>query len=112
MSIWARSGSQGSERVQPVDEWIKLRGHAGQQRIDQVVAAIRTGEKHSELMSETFDAGSNTDTIESISAALERICEKLSMSPSLTDEIAEESVRLVSIIHSLRRLAKSNAPRS
>ena len=95
-----------------VEEWVKRKGHAGQQRVDQVVAAIRTGKRQSALMGEMPNAGTSAGTIESISAALEQICERLSNSPSLTDEIAEELVRLDSIIHSLRQLAGSKATRS
>jgi PilZ domain len=95
-----------------VEEWVKLRGHLGQQRIDRVVAAVRTGQRQTELMSELPIAATDTETMESISTALEQICERLSNSPSLTDEVAEELVHLDSIIHSLRQLARSKATRS
>lgn len=95
-----------------VEEWVKLKSHAGQQRVDQVVAAIRTGKHQADLMNEMPNAGTGPVTMESISAALEQICERLSSSPSLTDEMAEELVRLDSIVHSLRQLARSKAVRS
>jgi hypothetical protein len=88
-----------------VEEWVKLKGHAGQLRVDQVVAAVRTGQRQTELMSASPVAATSIETIESISTALEQICERLSSSPSLTNEVAEELVRLDSIIHSLRQLA-------
>jgi hypothetical protein len=92
-----------------VDEWVKLKGHAGQHRVDQLVAAIRTGNHQADLTRESPDDGTGAETMESISLALEQMCERISNSPSLTDEIAEELVRLDSIIHSLRQLARSKA---
>jgi hypothetical protein len=95
-----------------VEEWVKLKGHAGQRRVDQVVAAVRTGQRQSELMSALPIDPTGMETMESISAALEQICERLSASPTLTDEVAEELVRLDSIIHSLRQLAGPKVGRS
>lgn len=95
-----------------VEEWVKLRGHAGQQRVDQAVAAIRTGKHQDDLISEMSNTGTEPVTMESISTALEEICERLSNSPALTDDVAVELVRLDSIINSLRQLARSKGNRS
>jgi hypothetical protein len=92
-----------------VDEWVRLKGHAGQQRVDQVIAAIRTPECEPKFMGDAPNVGVGWESVESISTALEQICERLSNSPSLTAEIAEEVLRLDSIVHALRQLARSKA---
>jgi hypothetical protein len=83
-----------------VGEWVSLKGHAGQQRIDQTIAAIRRAE-HAETMPEPAPA---FDSIDSIASALEQICERLASSPELSDEVADEILRLDSITIALRRI--------
>jgi hypothetical protein len=89
-----------------VKEWVKPRVHAGQQRVDMTVAAVRKAKRQA-LPGRLTGPSPHFDTMGSIIAALEQICERLAGSPKLTDDLAEELVRLDSIIHSLRHLSSS-----
>lgn len=75
-----------------VRAWTQRVGHAGQQRVDAIVAAVRSGTQlppasHS-------DQG---DTIPVLSAALDQICRRLAEVPAISLEIGEELVKLDSI---------------
>jgi hypothetical protein len=80
-----------------VREWVGLKGHAGQQRVDQTIAAIRRAEPMP-------DPAPALESIDSIAAALEQICERLASSPGLSDEVADEILHLDSIAIALRRV--------
>jgi hypothetical protein len=88
-----------------VQEWVKSRGHAGQQQVDQAVVAFRRGSQR--LTHELPEARPAFDSIESISLALEQICERMASSPMLTDALADELLRLEAMAQALRRLARS-----
>jgi hypothetical protein len=90
-----------------VREWVKSRGHAGQQQVDQAVVAFRRGSQR--LAHELPEARPAFDSIESIGLALEQVCERMASSPMMTDALADELLRLEAIAQALRRLARSKA---
>jgi hypothetical protein len=79
------------------DAWIRPVHHAGQQRVDEIVAAMRLNEPvPPELES---DIGSSLSTI---SAALDELCGRLADLPDSSLALGEELVKLDAIAHSLR----------
>ncbi len=88
-----------------VQEWVKLRGHAGQQHVDQSVAAFRRGTVQT-VKPELAEKRPAYDSIEAISVALEEVCEPLANSATLTDDVADELLRLEAITQRLHRFVK------
>lgn len=101
---WAGAGQAGinfESRID-VDSWVQRLGHTGQQRVDGVIASIRSGRK---LPSDLKDDDGADESLPAISAALDQVCEKLALSHTLSIESAEELLKLDTIAQSLRRLA-------
>jgi hypothetical protein len=84
-----------------VDEWVQRLGHAGQQRVDGVIAALR----NSEPVPREQQGATNKDSLPVISAALDQICERLAGTPNMSVELGEELLRLDVLAQSLRRVA-------
>jgi hypothetical protein len=99
---WAGKGQCGVtfDREIDVPSWVQRVGHAGQRRVDQVVAALRTGVPAPELHD------GPTHSLAEISGALDEVCERLAKAPSLAVEMGDELVRLDTIAQSLRKLAE------
>jgi hypothetical protein len=86
-----------------VSLWVRRVAHAGQQRVDAVIDAIRrrrTNPDH--LQNEPAK-----ETLTTISADLDELCERLSGTANMSVEFAEDLLRLKAISHSLRNLARS-----
>ena len=88
-----------------VQEWVRLKGHPGQQRVDQSVAAVRRGDART-ATHELDEARPAYDSIEAICVALEQVCERLANSASLTGDVVDELLRLEAIAQTLRRFVK------
>jgi hypothetical protein len=87
-----------------VESWVSRLGHGGQQRVDGLIAALRTaGTVPPDLEHDTDENAQKS--LPAISAALDQVCEKLALTPSLSIEIAEELLKLDTIAQSLRHLA-------
>lgn len=88
-----------------VADWVRGSGHGGQQRVDQVVAALRASSKIPAAPPEESQSAS----LAAISAALERICERLASHPGMSIELGEELVEIDTIAQILRKFAAERA---
>jgi hypothetical protein len=99
---WSNPGQAGInfERLIDVEAWVKRPGHASQQRVDDIVTALRNPGRGS------FDLQDSEDppSIANISESLERLCERLSAKPNMSLEFGEELLKLDSIAQDLKRL--------
>jgi len=83
-----------------VDKWVRRVGHSGQQRVDAVISAVRSGG------SVGVDLGPPpTESLMAISTALDQACARLAALAGMSVPIAEEVLRLDAIARSLRELA-------
>ena len=80
--------------------WIAKAGHAGQQRVDDAVAAVR----RSELLAQNAPPQPAQGLVE-LSATLDDICERLVMLGDISGPLGEELMRLDAVAQSLRCLA-------
>lgn len=85
-----------------MDAWVQKLGFGGQQRVDGVIASLRSGRP---VAPELHEDDGNDESLPAISAALDQVCEKLALSPILSMDLAEELLKLDTIAQSLRRLA-------
>ncbi len=101
---WAGGGQAGLnfETKIAVDAWVQKLGHGGQQRVDGVIASLRSG---GSVPPELHDDDGTDESLPAISAALDQVCEKLAQSPIMSIDLAEELLKLDTIAQSLRRLA-------
>ena len=79
-----------------VKSWVRGIGHAGQQRVDGILAAMRNQRRAEEV-------AYNAESLASLSQALDDVCASLSEMPNMSIELAEEVVRLERICHALRQ---------
>ena len=86
-----------------VNSWVKRIGHAGQQRVDDAIAALRS----QQAPSGSLEAPAMSLT--RISEELDAICERLAGSTAMSIELGEELVRLDALARALQRLAISDA---
>ena len=84
-----------------VEEWIKRAGPEGQQRIDAVVADFQHGDR-SEGHLAVLPGGDRRNLLESVSAELLGICERIAALPNMSTALAEELLRIDAAAHSLR----------
>ena len=100
---WHGGGHGGIkfQRSIEVARWVQRVGHAGQQRIDMAVAAIQ----RSEPVPRELERVSETDSLASISTALDQLCERLAATSNMSVELAEDLLRLDAIAQDLRLLA-------
>lgn len=84
-----------------VDDWVQRMDHAGQQRVDGVIAAL----KSSAAVPKGLQAAPTVESLASISAALDQVCERVAAMPNMSIELGEELLRLDAIAHSLRSFA-------
>jgi hypothetical protein len=78
-----------------VDTWAKRAGTIGQKRVDQVIEAVRGGMTVNE-------SPSKKQSLQEISEALDRICDRLADSSNISVELAEEILQLDVLAQSLR----------
>jgi len=77
--------------------WVARAGHAGQQRVDDVVAAIR----RSDPLPPTAQF-SQEQSLAELSVTLDAICERLTSIGEISGPLGEELVRLDAVAQSLR----------
>ena len=96
---WKGTGQAGVNfgREIDVDDWVQRIGHSGQQRVDGVIAALRSSTR----VPEEFQASPNPKSLASISAALNEICERVAARPNLSVELGEELLNLEDIARAL-----------
>ena len=88
-----------------VEPWVQSIVHAGQQRVDQTIATLRSAGKLPDKQSDVDERLS----LPMISEMLDQICESLASAPTMTVEFGEELVKLDTLAQSLRRLATGGA---
>jgi hypothetical protein len=101
---WEANGQGGINFDSPVEVrvWVQRVAHAGQQRVDTVLEAIR----RSNVLGDLKEVPAPT-TLRKISAALDEVCERLSGTANMSLELAEDLLRLDAIAQSLRDVATS-----
>jgi hypothetical protein len=98
-----RQGGVNFDHQIDVSLWVRRVAHAGQQRVDAVIDTIRRRDAKSDhLQNEPV-----RETLTTISAALDEVCERLSGTANMSVEFAEDLLRLKAISHSLRNVARS-----
>ena len=104
---WTGAGQCGLNFDREIDvaQWIERVGHAGQQRVDRVVAALRS----SAPVARAADFDLVEDSLPEVSAALDALCERLARTPDMSIELGEKLIELDTIAQSLRRLATGKA---
>ena len=88
-----------------VASWVQRLGHSGQERVDGVIAALRSGEAPPKFK----DKPAAQESLPVISAALDQICERLASHPGMSIELGEDLMKLDAIAQSLRRIATGKA---
>lgn len=99
---WRVSGFLGmcfAEDIE-VDQWARRVGHRGQQRVDELIAAVRG--QPCGGSGEALDRKDDEDTIASVSADLVRVSECLADALRMSDHVGNELLRLDAIAHRLR----------
>jgi hypothetical protein len=99
---WAGPGQGGVNFDREIDvaSWVQRVGHGGQERVDGVIASIRsTGAVPSDLADDAAP-----ESLPVISSALDQVCERLARIPGMSLELGEELIKLDTIAQSLRRL--------
>ena len=103
--VWEAVGQAGitfHDKIN-VDDWVQRTSHAGQQRVDGVIAALRRAAP----IPEALQAPPAPESLASISAALNEVCERVAAMPDISVELGEELLKLDAIAHSLRRATNS-----
>ena len=95
---WAGIGFD--EQIE-IDQWVRRVGHAGQQRVDSVVAALRRKETPLENR-----RAATLPSLAALSSELDQICERLACTPEMTVELAEVLLRLDAVAQVLRQLGR------
>ena len=99
---WVNAGQAGLnfERPVEVEAWVKRTGHAGQQRVDDLVAAVR----HRASI-ETVVRAAEAPSIGEISAGLHEVCQRMAAMPDTSIEFGEELLKLDALAQQLGRIA-------
>lgn len=105
---WDGAGQAGINFAERIDvaAWVQKVGHAGQHRVDRVLAAIR-----SEALMPIGQHAPRLDSLSDISALLDGLCERLASMPELPIELSDALVTLDMIAEALRRRAPQPASR-
>jgi hypothetical protein len=103
---WAEGAQRGVRFDGTIDvsEWIRPAGHAGQQWIDSTIAALRTNPRALNLL--VPDARKEQESLDSLVAELEQVCERLAAVPDLSTDAAEQLIKLDAIGTAIRRIAR------
>jgi hypothetical protein len=99
---WREKQHAGVTFQHPVDveRWVQRAGHAGQERVDQVVNALRRSERVPQPT-----GSKQEEALGVISAELDQICERFANTRHMSVEFGEELLRLDVIAQTLRQLA-------
>lgn len=82
-----------------VGVWVKKIGHAGQQRVDDTIAALRRNQ------SLPANTAPQSPSLARIGLELQAICERLAGSPTITIEFGEDLVKLDTLAQTLQQFA-------
>lgn len=87
-----------------VSTWVERVGHAGQQRVDRLVDAIRNNETPVDRAREP-GPGPGAGPLKELSEALDRACERLAGHPLAVRELGDDLLRLDVIAQQLRQMS-------
>jgi hypothetical protein len=82
-----------------VDQWVRRVEHSGQQRVDNIVAALKRDESPPEVRDAALPS------LIAISSELDQICARLAGSSEMTIELADELLKLDALAQTLRHVA-------
>ncbi|MGZ2412300.1 PilZ domain-containing protein [Sphingomonas sp. F9_3S_D5_B_2] len=99
---WQAANYAGMTLDTPIDiaAWVSRASSSGQQRVDNIVAALRTSKP---VPADLYNP--QTLSVPEISSALDRLCERLAGVADLPLDLAEELLTLDSLAQALRRAA-------
>ena len=98
---WHERRFAGIEFDCPIDvtSWVRRIGHAGQQTVDAIVAAVKEDEPASPV-----ESSGETSSLGALSAELDSVCERLANMEDTSLDLDEELVKLDAIAVGLRRI--------
>ena len=107
---WAGAGQAGLNFDCEIDvaSWVQRAGNVEQQRVDGVLAALRSGRPPPAQLQESQRAAS----LEAISAALDQVCDRLAQTQRIPAEFGEQLVELDALAQALRELATGRSYRA
>ncbi len=91
----------GFDQQIDIDQWVRRVGHAGQQRVDSVVAALRRKETPLESRGAAIPP-----SLAAITSELDQICARLAATPEMSVEVAEDPLRLDAVAQALRQIGR------
>lgn len=94
-------GVRFTEQVD-IAAWVKRVGHLGQQRVDRMLADVRS---NTTAKSNATDAKDELRDLKSVSTALSQICERLARSREVCSACPEDLIQLDVIAQLLQTLA-------
>lgn len=102
--VWQSGDFRGIRFEEPinVEAWVKRAGHAGQERVDQAIRALREGAPLA-----ASDQPMEQLSLQDLSDELIRVCERMAASPALTVEMGEDVLKVESIALSLKRFSST-----
>lgn len=108
---WRRDTQAGIrfDEAISVADWVRPTGHAGQRRVDMVVAAVREDIATVTEYQASAEAD-DLDELQSFGSELHQICESLSELSSMSIELAEAIGRIESIAQALLKLRRLCTP--
>ena len=100
---WAANGQAGLnfDSKLNVRSWTERVGHSGQQRVDSIVGAVRSGR-----LPAARAIGPADHSLAVLSSALDQICERLASDPAVMVDLGEEMIKLDIIAEALREHAR------
>ena len=104
---WVDAGHAGISFTGEIDvaAWVKRVGHGGQQRVDGLVAALRS----SAPPPNDVQRAAAADSLPQLSAALDKLCEEMAASASMSVELGEQLLKLDWIANALRTIASGSS---
>ena len=97
-------GARFDRRIDP-EQWVKRLGHAGQRRVDSVIAKLRAGV---DLPLQSERPNELAEVLRELSVELTEISEDIADLPDLTDELCAALVRLDAVGQRLRQCAAND----
>ena len=90
-----------------VESWVTLHGHAGQRRVDMVVAAIRNDPT---VLRERKSSQEHPTPLPVFGEELQQICERIAELPDISVALAEEVAKIEAIAFALVQRDGSSKP--
>jgi hypothetical protein len=106
---WKRENLAGIRFAEPISvpEWVKPAGHAGQRRVDMVVAAVRDDLTAGAKPESTMGA-EDPPSLKLLSQELQQICQTVTDLPNISVELAEAVARIDAVAQALLTLSRKS----